>query len=278
MKILTKLVLLFQSNDLIIKNVNNEDRDFSLKYENENENINNDDYDDDDENIHNYDNNYNDDNDDDNDDGDNHNDSMINDNDNENENEIFTKKKQSNQNVEENEGIKFIKIYSWNGNPDFIVSLLPDLSLFQSNYVEENTENENESNSENETLDMNDDNMLTQIFLDIENSSILLGEDICYYLNNKLNHEAVDYIQEMEYKNIVCINFLVTGEALPQILELVPPMISIAGQMSLGRTYKGTHNGSIIIFLNCTAGNGLHHVNSTVLTLFLPLSLFLTLL
>ena len=254
MKILTKLVLLFQSNDLIIKNVNNRDRDFSLKYENENENINNDDYDDDDENIHNYDNNYN----NDNDDGDNHNDSMINENENENENEIFNKKKQSNQNVEENEEIKFIKIYSWNGNPDFIVSLLPDLSLFPSNYIQENTENENESNSENETLDMNDDCMLTQIFLDIENSSILLGEEICYYLNNKLNHEAVDYIQEMEYKNIVCINFLVTGEALPQILELVPPMISIAGQMSLGRTYKGTYDRRIFLILNCSADCSYH--------------------
>ena len=236
MKILIDYVLLFRSNDLILNN--HEKNNLSTRDGNHSHNMNNNN-----NNSNKNENNY--------DDNNNINNNIYDNKNNDNYNNA------NDENYKDISEISFIKIYCWNGNQEFIVSLLPDLPLFSSNYAKENKENtentvddfelniinENENENESENIfnfSIDEEIILNEIFLDKENASILLGDDISNYLNNKLNHEAIDYIQEMTYKNIVCINFIVSGDSSPQILELVPPMISIPGQMSIGRTYKGT--------------------------------------
>ena len=255
MKILIDSVLLFRSNDLIVNN--HEKNNLSTRDGNHSHNMNNNDYNNNNNNNSNKnENNYDFNNDNNNDDNNNINNNIYDNKNNGNDNNA-NDENYEHENYKDISEISFIKIYCWNGNQEFIVSLLPDLPLFSSNYAKENKENtentvddfelniinENENENESENIfnfSIDEEIILNEIFLDKENASILLGDDISNYLNNKLNHEAIDYIQEMTYKNIVCINFIVSGDSSPQILELVPPMISIPGQMSIGRTYKGT--------------------------------------
>ena len=256
MKILIDYVLLFRSNDLIVNN--HEKNNLSTRDGNHSHNMNNNDYNNNNNNNNSNknENNYDFNNDNNNDDNNNINNNIYDNKNNDNDNNA-NDENYEHENYKDISEISFIKIYCWNGNQEFIVSLLPDLPLFSSNYAKENKENtentvddfelniinENENENESENIfnfSIDEEIILNEIFLDKENASILLGDDISNYLNNKLNHEAIDYIQEMTYKNIVCINFIVSGDSSPQILELVPPMISIPGQMSIGRTYKGT--------------------------------------
>ena len=144
-----------------------------------------------------------------------------------------------NDNEENDENNSFIKIFCWNGNKDFHVSILPDLPLFPSNFISDDPELISEPIDD--IFDSDERTVLTQIFLDVENASKLLGHEICSFLNENVQHEAVQYLQETAYKNIPCINFLVSGDSGPQILELNPPTLSLGGQMSIGRTYKGKY-------------------------------------
>ena len=72
-------------------------------------------------------------------------------------------------------------------------------------------------------------------------ASKLLGDAMCNFLNEKIKHEAVDYLHDIALTNVLCLDFLVCGEALPQLLTLRPPTLPIGGLLSLGKTYKGTY-------------------------------------
>lgn len=81
---------------------------------------------------------------------------------------------------------------------------------------------------------------LSHIFLDMKSATNLLGFKICHYLNESINHEAIDYLHDISLKNVLCVDFLVCGDARPQVMELGPKILSIGGYMSVGKTYKGS--------------------------------------
>jgi hypothetical protein len=76
---------------------------------------------------------------------------------------------------------------------------------------------------------------------------------MCHYLNEKIKHEAVDYLHDIALTNVLCLDFLVCGEALPQLLTLRPPTLPIGGLLSLGKTYKGACTGPLSPDTPCCA-------------------------
>ena len=73
----------------------------------------------------------------------------------------------------------------------------------------------------------------------MKSATNLMGFKICNFLNESINHEAVDYLHDISLKNVLCVDFLVCGDARPQVLELGPKILSIGGHMSVGKTQKG---------------------------------------
>jgi hypothetical protein len=81
--------------------------------------------------------------------------------------------------------------------------------------------------------------VLREVFIDIPQALTLLGEMACAFLNDKVKHEAVEYLQECAYTNVPCISFAATGEGAPQELLLDPPSLPYGGLLSIGAPYRG---------------------------------------
>ena len=81
--------------------------------------------------------------------------------------------------------------------------------------------------------------VLTQIFIDSENALKLYGTVISNYINDKIIHEAVTYLHNTAAKNVPCIDFLVSGCGSSQMLNLRPSVLSLWGDLSVGKPHKG---------------------------------------
>ena len=80
---------------------------------------------------------------------------------------------------------------------------------------------------------------LTQIFIDTENALKLYGCEISKYLNDNIIHEAVTYVHDNAVKTVPCLDFLVSGVGTGQSLSLRPSVLSLGGDLSIGKQHKG---------------------------------------
>lgn len=81
--------------------------------------------------------------------------------------------------------------------------------------------------------------VLTQIFIDTENALKLYGYKISKYLNDSIIHEAVTYVHDNAVRTVSCLDFLVSGVGTGQGLSLRPSVLSLGGDLSIGKQHKG---------------------------------------
>ena len=81
--------------------------------------------------------------------------------------------------------------------------------------------------------------VLTQIFIDTENALKLYGYRISKHLNDNVMHEAVTYVHDTATKTVPCLDFLVSGAGTGQGLSLRPSVLSLGGDLSIGKQHKG---------------------------------------
>ena len=62
---------------------------------------------------------------------------------------------------------------------------------------------------------------------------------ISNYINDNIIHEAVTYLHNTAARNVPCIDFLVSGCGSAQILNLRPSVLSLGGDLSVGKAHKG---------------------------------------
>lgn len=91
--------------------------------------------------------------------------------------------------------IEYVTLYSWNGNEDMEVSILPTLPF--------NTKNEDTPDTgDNESGELSDEekSLMSRIYMDMNDACTLYGDIINTFLNEKVQHEAIEFLQEKVYK------------------------------------------------------------------------------
>lgn len=81
---------------------------------------------------------------------------------------------------------------------------------------------------------------LVNVWLNVENAILLLGEDICDVLDLIIKHEATDYIQVMERFDLPCLSLQAFGSGKPCTVVVDPPRLFIGGTLSIGKVWKGS--------------------------------------
>ena len=67
----------------------------------------------------------------------------------------------------------------------------------------------------------------------------LLGPFVCYYLDNLVQHEAVEFLQETARKNLPSVHTSISGVGKSQIIQVKPPLLKIPGILSIGKAWSG---------------------------------------
>jgi hypothetical protein len=99
--------------------------------------------------------------------------------------------------------------------------------------------------------------ILSEIWVDSNNALMLFGDYIDWLLNEKVQHEAIDYLKESSLNHLASINFIVHGDSYLQHLTVQPPCLEIGGKLSLGKEWTGevlltNHTDAPIqLFINC---------------------------
>eukprot|EP01038_Epipyxis_sp_PR26KG_P007446 gene7446-10147_t len=97
-----------------------------------------------------------------------------------------------------------------------------------------------------------EENLLKDIFVDVPNSLLLLGTDICNILNYQVKHEAIEYLKDNSLMNVPSINFLVSGEGMLPKVKITPPLIKTTQyDCDIGSSYQkeiiiSNHNSTTI--------------------------------
>jgi hypothetical protein len=81
--------------------------------------------------------------------------------------------------------------------------------------------------------------LLPEIFLDPETILLLLGPFIAEVLDDKVKHEAVDFVRELEHLNVAVLSLIVSGEGKPQEINISPPLLRAPGEVPLGLSWTG---------------------------------------
>lgn len=85
-----------------------------------------------------------------------------------------------------------------------------------------------------------DRQVLSNIWVDTDIATLLLGEAICQLLDSKINHEAVDYLKGAELSHLAVLQVAVNGKGTYQSLQLYPPRIEVGKHLSLGKFFEGS--------------------------------------
>lgn len=78
--------------------------------------------------------------------------------------------------------------------------------------------------------------MVSTIWFDFKHAIMMLGNDMCDYLNELVKHEAVEYIREHGHSHVACMSQKVTAIGKPQRLLVDPPSCVMAGSFCVGKT------------------------------------------
>lgn len=87
-------------------------------------------------------------------------------------------------------------------------------------------------------LSFQEKKMLAEVFIDSKNALNFLGTSIASYLDNQVNHEAVDYIRDCSLGNTLCLETLITGSGKAQTITVLPPRLHIGGELAVGRVQE----------------------------------------
>jgi hypothetical protein len=145
----------------------------------------------------------------------------------------------------------YINMYDWNGNENSRTEVV--IPLFVSKFekivpkkqdvdlddtfemLEDEVEEEKATTffSSEERLILNDEWIETQLAVR------LLGPFVCYYLDNLVQHEAVEFLQETARKNLPSVHTSISGVGKSQIIQVKPPLLKVPGFLSVGKSWMG---------------------------------------
>lgn len=83
------------------------------------------------------------------------------------------------------------------------------------------------------------DKMLSEVFVDVRNALLIMGDSVCWALDKEVRHAAVSYIQSKYRTNLPALNFDVSGVGTPLRVTVTPPVTSIGGTLSVGKSWAG---------------------------------------
>lgn len=111
------------------------------------------------------------------------------------------------------------------------------------------SEEENETNQEEEApppaptlreFHPSERAVMAEVWVDVSNAVLLLGDAICSVLDSKVKHEAVDYLKECSLNHLAVLKVAVYGEGKTQVLRVDPPILEFGGTLPLGQATPGS--------------------------------------
>jgi hypothetical protein len=144
---------------------------------------------------------------------------------------------------------EYVTVYNWNGNKGMVVAEVPALPVGEDysgmdmedvDLASLGLEEDAQQDTPGHHFSPADVQVMKEVFIDIPNALVLLGEAVCSFLHDKVKHEAVEYLQQCAHTDVPCVDFLVTGEGRPQELTLNPPKLHLGGLLSIGQGVKGS--------------------------------------
>eukprot|EP01033_Poteriospumella_lacustris_P001452 gene1452-1054_t len=89
------------------------------------------------------------------------------------------------------------------------------------------------------TFSGDEQQVMTVIWLDAINVVKLLGDNIASVLNEKVQHEAVEYLKDCSLNNFAGVSFLVHSQVEPHRVTVQPPCVEVGGALSVGGEWHG---------------------------------------
>lgn len=83
--------------------------------------------------------------------------------------------------------------------------------------------------------------ILSEIWLDAGNVIKLIGPIVANILNEKVQHEAVEYLKDCSLNSYASnVHFTVTGIVAPHRVTVQPPCLEVGGTLAVGATWEGS--------------------------------------
>lgn len=144
-------------------------------------------------------------------------------------------------NEERPHGVTFTS-YSWEGGSDTTPVLMPEYFIELPSIITDDMV---------DTLQTPEDReYMHEIWLSIESVLKLMGETICAVLNDKVQHEAVDYIQKISRIRHSILHLNTTGVGYSPFIKISPPRVLVGGLLGVGCPWRGqitVHNASNVV-------------------------------
>jgi hypothetical protein len=133
-----------------------------------------------------------------------------------------------------------IVMYNWSGDfSEEPVPLYPlKLSSLGLSDKRDDGRSPEEWEVEDNLINANKHTMRTK-WLDCWTALHLLDRTICQILDDRVRHEAVDYIKDCAHATVVCLNTSFSGRGAQQMVTVSPPLISIPGKLAIGSVWHG---------------------------------------
>lgn len=152
-----------------------------------------------------------------------------------------------------------IDLYDWNTEENDVPTLifpiqLTSEQLLNTDSYDSDEEKDNQDTSLRTGFTIFERQMMSEIWLDSTNSLKFFGDYICNFLNEKVQHEAIDYIKDCNLNHLAGVQFLVHGESISQEISLTPPIVTVPSHLSIGKVWEGqvsiTNNSPAPLQLN----------------------------
>lgn len=145
----------------------------------------------------------------------------------------------------------FVNMYDWNGDEssrtEVVVPLL--ISRFEKPVPVRNIDFDDtvEMMDEEEVVEEKaltffseeERSILVNEWIDTPLAVLLLGPFVSYYLDNLIQHEAVEFLQESARKNLPSVHTSISGVGKSQIIQVKPPLMKVPGNLSIGKSWTG---------------------------------------
>ena len=82
--------------------------------------------------------------------------------------------------------------------------------------------------------------LMSVIHLDSEAMLEIMGPFIAEVLDDKVKHEAVDFVRELVHLDVAVLSLGTSGEGKPQEINISPPLLTASGLLSVGQSWIGT--------------------------------------
>eukprot|EP00981_Chlorochromonas_danica_P012830 scaffold5444_cov181-Ochromonas_danica.AAC.11 len=142
-----------------------------------------------------------------------------------------------------------IDLYDWDGDsgtkPEQLYPYSIPTNLFASEEEEEDEEEEAEGEREaveqqDHSSNLSDYNeaersMLVTIWVDIQNAVKIFGTAIATLLNDKVMHEAVEYLKDCALNHLACFKLDVLAESVKPRVTVSPPCLEYLQPISIGK-------------------------------------------